>query len=234
MHLPIIFEDENLIAINKPHNLLVHRSSLSRQDTIFAVQELRNQCGHHVFPIHRLDRKVSGVLLFGKTSEAAAAMQNLFITKEIEKNYLAIVRGFFPHQEVIVDHPVMNERKNKLEAVSKFKLLESSEIPLPFGKHSTSRYSIVEARPITGKYHQLRQHLKHLKHPIIGDRPHGCNKQNKLFLEKWNMTTTMLHAESLVFKNPFSLDSLCIQAPISQQMKEMIQNLNFSHKFSYI
>lgn len=211
--LEILYQDEYLVAVNKPNGLLVHRSAIASRETVFAMQLLRNQLKRRVFPVHRLDRKTSGVLLFALSGEMATAVQQEILENRIGKTYLAIVRGWFP-DELTLDYPLTNDRGKKQEAVTRFKTLRRTEIDLPFGKHPTSRYSLIEAYPQTGRMHQIRKHCKHLKHPIIGDRPHGCNKQNKLFKEQWNMTTTMLHAAELRFRHPVGGSELLIRASV--------------------
>ncbi len=195
--LEIVFESSDLIAINKPNGLLVHRSRIAKDAKEFALQKLRDQIGARVFLTHRLDRKTSGVLLFAKNEEANKTVQKLFSDRKVNKIYHAIVRGFIQDQGVI-DYPLTEERKTK-EAITSFQCLQHFEINLPFGKHATSRYSLVELKPSTGRYHQLRKHMAHIFHPIIGDRPHGCNKQNKLWKTEFNMTSMLLHAKHLHF-----------------------------------
>ncbi len=199
--LEIIYKDEHLVAINKPHGLLVHRSFIAADATEFAVQMLRDQLGQRVFPAHRLDRKTGGVLLFSLNNEVNALMHSKFENREVQKTYLAIVRGFLPENGQI-DYPLTNENGLTQEAVTNFERLATAEILVAFGKHPTSRYSLVKLLPETGRHHQLRKHMAHIFHPIIGDRPHGCNKQNKLWLEKWEMNTMLLHASALTFEHP--------------------------------
>ena len=191
--LGILYQDEHLVAINKPHGLLVHRSPIATNADTFAVQELRNLLEQRVYPVHRLDRKTAGVLLFALNEDIHKALQKQFAERDVEKTYLAIVRGYTEDQGLI-DYALTNDKGKVQEAQTAYKTLARTEIDLPFGKHTTSRYSLVEARPHTGRMHQLRKHFAHILHPIIGDRPHGCNKQNKLFKEKWKMTTMLLHA----------------------------------------
>ncbi len=222
--LDIIYRDEYIIAINKPHGLLVHRSPIAADAEEFALQLLRDQIGHKVFPIHRLDRKTSGVLLFALSSQMAYETQKMLESDETQKKYLAIVRGYFP-DEIEVDYPLINDRGKKQEAITWFKTLTRTELNIPFGKFETSRYSLIEAYPKTGRMHQIRKHLNHLRHPIVGDRPHGCNKQNKLFKERWNMTTMMLHAKELSIKHPVSKENLILKAPVFTTFKEMIELL---------
>ena len=176
----ILFQDDFLVAINKPHGLLVHRSDLAADASEFAVQIVRDFVGKKVFPVHRLDRKTSGVLLFALDAMTNSLMQQLFADNLVEKIYLAIVRGFTADSGEI-NYPLIHENGHEQQALTLFKTLARAEIDLPYLKHQTSRYSLVEVCPKTGRMHQIRKHFAHILHPIIGDRPHGCNKQNKLF-----------------------------------------------------
>ena len=212
------------MAINKPHGLLVHRSSIATNADTFAMQELRNQLERHVFPVHRLDRKTSGVLLFALNEDAHKALQKQFAEKKVEKTYLAIVRGY-TDDEGLIDYALTNDKSKVQTAQTAYKTLARTEIDLPFGKHTTSRYSLVQARPFTGRMHQLRKHFAHILHPIIGDRPHGCNKQNKLFKEKWQMTTMLLHAQSLSLKHPETGKRLKLQAQLQAEFQRMLKVL---------
>lgn len=222
MELEIIYQDKYLVAINKPHGLLVHRSSIAADVNVFALQLLRDQLGRHVYPIHRLDRKTAGVLLFALNPEVVPVLQEQFNTHTIYKEYWAITRGWFP-DKVDLDYPLKNERGNEQSAVTLFKNLEHVEINFPFGKHSTSRYSLIQAFPKTGRTHQIRKHLAHLRHPIIADRPHGCNKQNKLFKDKWDVTTMMLVAKRLKLKHPITHAKFKIEAELSQEFIKVLK-----------
>lgn len=223
--LEILYEDEYLVAINKPHGLLVHQSSIARNADEFAVQLLRDQIGQRVYPTHRLDRKTSGVLLFALDKTTNQSLTQQFTDKTITKKYWAIVRGFAP-DELTIDYALRKDNGVLQDAVTKIKTVQRTEIDLPFGKHSTSRYSLVEAEPITGRMHQIRKHMAHILYPIIGDRPHGCNKQNKLWLEKFGMKTMLLHAHSLTFTHPKSLEEITLSAQPSEIFKEVTRLLN--------
>ncbi len=225
--LEIIYQDEYFVVINKPHGLLVHRSSIATDAQEFALQILREQIQQKVFPIHRLDRKTSGILVFALSSVIARNLQTIFEHPETQKNYIAIVRGHFPDY-IEVDYPLTNDRGKQQEAFTLFKCLKRSELEIPFGKHLTSRYSLIQASPKTGRMHQIRKHLNHLRHPIIGDRPHGCNKQNKLFKERWNMTTMMLHAKELQLKHPVTNEPLLLKAPYFDTFIEMLNTLQLN------
>ena len=200
--LEIIYETDELVAINKPHGLLVHRSKIAADADEFAVQLLRDQIGQWVYPVHRLDRKTSGVLLFAKSKEVNSAIQMQFQNRLVHKTYVAIVRGYMV-AEGTIDYPLKKGNKTQ-DALTHYRCIERFELNIPSGKFSTSRYSLVELKPVTGRFHQLRKHLAHCLHPIIGDRPHGCNKQNRLWKEHFGMTTMLLHARSLVFEFPIS------------------------------
>jgi len=211
--LDILFSDEHLVAINKPHDLLVHRSSIAADVSEFALQLLRDQVGKKVYPVHRIDRKTAGVLLFAFDKSVEIEMQKQFADNLVKKKYLAIVRGHTPDQEDI-DYPLRKENGTLQEAFTAYRTLKRAELEVAFGNHPTSRYSLVEATPATGRMHQLRKHFAHIFHPIIGDRTHGCNKQNKLFKEKWEMTTMSLHALSLSFTHPVTGEQVMIEAPL--------------------
>ena len=219
--LDIIYRDEYLVAINKPHGLLVHRSPIAADVEEFALQLLRDQIGLKVNPVHRLDRATAGVLLFALNKDVEIAMQQQFMNDLVNKTYLAIVRGYTPDQEDI-DYPLRKENGTLQEAFTAYTIIKRAEIDVPLGKHSTSRYSLVTVKPTTGRMHQIRKHLSHVNHPIIGDTTHGCNKQNKLFREKWEMTTLLLHAASLSFKHPVTNEEITIEAPIRSEFKRIM------------
>lgn len=227
MELEIIYQDEYFVAINKPHDLLVHRSPIAADVSVFALQLLRDQLNQFVYPVHRLDRKTAGVLLFGLDKETTRLLQKGIEEKTTIKQYLAIVRGHFPPQ-VLVDYPLTNDDGKKQDAVTKFVLVQRSEIEVALGLHPTSRYSLIQAFPETGRMHQIRKHCNHLRHPIIGDRPHGCNKQNKLFKERWEMTTMMLHAQSLIMNHPITGVPLVLEAGLSEEFKRVMGLLELS------
>ncbi|MGV3510105.1 MAG: pseudouridine synthase [Sphingobacteriaceae bacterium] len=224
--LEILFRDEHLIAINKPHGLLVHRSPIAMDAQEFALQMLRDQINHWVNPVHRLDRKTGGVLLFALDKEIEVSMHQLFAGNLVKKKYLAIVRGHTPDAGEI-DYPLRKENGVLQDAFTRFKTLNRAELDVALGAHTTSRYSLVEASPETGRMHQLRKHFAHIHHPIIGDRPHGCNKQNKLFKETWDMMTMLLHASQISFNHPLTKDEVVIQAPLHDEFKRVMNIMNW-------
>ena len=224
--LEIIYSDEHLIAINKPHGLLVHRSPIAADASEFALQLLRDQIGQKVNPVHRIDRKTGGILLFALDKQTEIAMQQQFMENQVHKKYLAIVRGHTPDQEDI-DYPLRKENGTLQEAFTKYTTLKLAELDIAFGSHTTSRYSLVEAVPATGRMHQLRKHFSHIFHPIIGDRTHGCNKQNKLFKETWQMEIMLLHASQLSFTHPVTGNGVHIDAGLQPEFMRVMHIMNW-------
>lgn len=226
--LEILFEDEDFVAINKPHGLLVHKSSIAADTSEFALQLLRDQIGKKVYPAHRLDRKTAGVLLFSLNKEMDSAIQTAFSQNLIKKEYLAVLRGH-TDPEGTIDYPLKKENGTIQEALTHYQTLATTEIDLPFGKFPTSRYSLVLAKPETGRMHQLRRHFAHIFHPIIGDRPHGCNKQNKLWKDTFQHDTMLLHAKSLAFSHPKTQENIFIQAQIQPEFERALGILNIEY-----
>ena len=210
-----------MVAVNKPHGLLVHRSPMAADAREFALQMLRNQLGRHVYPAHRIDRKTGGILLFALDQETEVRLRKAFAERQMDKHYLAIVRGWAPGEGEI-DYALHNDSGQEQDAVTRYKRLNTCELDIPFGKHASSRYSLMELKPVTGRMHQLRKHMAHIFHPIIGDRPHGCNKQNKLFKERWDMHTMLLHAARLQFSHPYTGDTVRIVAPVQEEFARML------------
>lgn len=231
--LDILFQDDNFVAVNKPHGLLVHRSPIAADAEEFALQILRNQLGMHVYPVHRLDRKTAGVLLFALNKDAEKLMQRQFYDGKVNKKYLAIVRGFTPHEEGI-NYPLRKENGTLQEAFTKYKTLAHAELDVPMGAHPTSRYSLVEANPETGRMHQLRKHFAHIFHPIIGDRTHGCNKQNKLFKDRWGMETMLLHASELSFTHPVTGLPIHVKAALQSEFLRVMEVMGWKFEPEFL
>ncbi|MGL4805816.1 MAG: pseudouridine synthase [Bacteroidales bacterium] len=209
--LEILYQDAYLIAVNKPVGLLVHRTKIAEEEEEFLLQKLRDQTGKFLYPVHRLDRPTSGVVVFAFNADTAAKLAKLFVSHDIKKEYIALVRGWFP-DEVNLDYPVKNEKGNSREASTHFELIGRFELPIPTDRYPTTRFSIVKCLPKTGRWHQLRQHLAHLRHYIINDRVHGDGKCNRIFTEKVGVREMFLHARLLAFAHPDTNQSLEILA----------------------
>lgn len=234
--LEILYQDDYLVAINKPSGLLVHRSEIDKRETLFALQLTRDQIGQKVFPIHRLDRPTSGVLLFALNSEVAKLMSEQLINKEVDKRYLAVVRGYcqqplkidYALKEILDKFADKDAKKDKpaQDAVSYLTPVGTSEMPFCSGRYPQSRYSLVELIPETGRKHQLRRHMAHIRHPIIGDTNHGDGKQNAAAKEHLTLDRLALHAYSLAFTHPITNEKIRITAPLDEDMTQLLSKLN--------
>ncbi|MFM2589178.1 tRNA pseudouridine(65) synthase TruC [Vibrio sp. TBV020] len=224
--LEIVYQDEYFVAVNKPAGMLVHRSWLDKHETQFVMQTLRDQIGQHVFPLHRLDRPTSGVLIFALSSEVASQVMPMFANHEMEKTYHAIVRGWIEESgrldyalkvelDKIADKHASQEKEAQ-EAITDYLPLAKVEVPHSTGKFPTTRYCLMEMKPLTGRKHQLRRHMAHLRHPIVGDTTHGDGKHNKLYREVYDSHRLLLHASSLEFVHPFTHEKLVIKAGVDE------------------
>ena len=202
--LEIVHADARFVAINKPSGLLVHRGWA--QDERVAVDLLHAQLGRHVWPLHRLDRGTSGVLLFALDRDAARAASGCFERGEVGKRYLALVRGHAP-EELLIDYGLrkVDDRSSaRLPAQTLVRRLGTFE-----------NYSLVEAVPHTGRTHQIRRHLKHIAHPIIGDVRYGKGAHNRMFRERFGLHRLALHAAELSVPEP---EGLRVRAPLTEDL----------------
>lgn len=237
MILEILYQDKWLVAVNKPAGMLVHRSWLDPHETQFVMQTLRDQIGQHVFPIHRLDRPTSGVLLFALNSEIANLMCCQFEQKKVKKSYLAVLRGYLEGTGRI-DYPLKiqldkiadkfaQEDKTAQEAITDYESLKTVEMPYAAGRYNTSRYSLVRLIPHTGRKHQLRRHCKHIFHPILGDTQYGDLHQNRALTENMGCKRLLLHSEMLCFIHPISQEEIIIRAPLDEQWQDLMAKLGW-------
>lgn len=228
--LEIIYEDVQYVAINKPNSLLVHRTRIAEEKKEFALQLLRDQLGYHLYPVHRLDRGTSGVLLFAKSPESATPLVNTFKAREADKTYFAIVRGYTPAAETI-DSPIRPDKDHKTkapqEAVTHYNRLATVELPIPVGRYGTARYSLVKVKPESGRMHQIRKHFAHIRHYIIGDKRHGDWRHNRMFLEKLQSPALLLHAAELVFEHPFTGRTVSIKAQLPDNMRRLSRHFGW-------
>ncbi len=218
--LEIVYQDGDCIAINKPPGLLVHRTSLDTRATEFAMQILRDQIGRLVYPVHRLDRPTSGILLFALSSECAKLLVEQFVERTISKTYVAFVRGFSPDEgsfeSALKDKPNAFSDTRLLErerdARTDFRTTARYELPFSDGRHPTSRYSLMEIIPRTGRRHQIRRHLKRAAHPIVGDTTHGDHRHNKRLHQRFGLSRMLLAATKLEFEHPRTGQELVLTA----------------------
>lgn len=238
--LEIIYEDEYLIAVNKPAGLLVHPSWLTPKGTENVASMLKNYLKGTVHTVHRLDRATSGVLLCAKDRETAKIISEDFANHNLTKTYVCVVRGFAP-EEGIIDHPLkyqpdkkaeplMDENKPAQEAVTHFKRLATVELDIAVGKWPKSRYSLMQVTPQTGRKHQIRRHFKHILCPLIGDTNYGEGRHNRLFRENFNSHRLLLMATTLEIQHPVTAQTLLLRGEMSSQVVELFQQLGW-HEF---
>jgi len=239
MQLSVIYQDEYLVAINKPPGLLVHRSMLDKQETEFAIQLLRDQIGQYVFPVHRLDKPTSGVLIFALSADIAKKLGEQFAAQIIEKTYLAIVRGHIMDEGEIdyalkEKHDKIADKMTKLDksaqqAVTGFNCLDKFELPFAVSKYASARYSLVQLTPKTGRKHQLRRHLAHINHPIVGDTAHGDGKHNTFIRKQFNFHQLALTCKSMLLTHPVSKAQLVLRCDLDKNIFDLLEKWHVSH-----
>ena len=211
----VLHLDPPLVVVSKPSGLLVHRGP--DRDRIVAMTVVRDLLGQHVYPVHRLDRGTSGALVMALSSEVARALQGLFSTQRIDKRYVAIVRGITP-ESGFIDHAIQRRQDGpRVPSQTAFRRLYYTRDP--------GRYSVVEAAPFTGRRHQIRRHLKHLSHPLIGDVRYGKGEHNRLFRRDFNLHRLALHAHRIAFPHPIDHTPINIQAPIPEDLARALRGL---------
>ncbi|MHB0776227.1 pseudouridine synthase [Halomonas sp. WWR20] len=232
--LPILYQDDHLVAVRKPPGMLVHRTPLARGETVFALQTLRDQLGRHVYPVHRLDRPTSGILLFGLSAEIATALGEEFAAYRVRKRYLAVVRGIGPEQEIL-DYALREEDglrpKSEMPAqpaVTAIRRLDSVELPVAVDRYPQTRYSLMEARPYTGRRHQIRRHLSRRGYPIIGDATHGKGLHNRFFRDHLDSDRLLLAAVGLRLWHPVLRQTLHLQAALNADMAALLDRFGWA------
>lgn len=221
--MEIVFEDSYCFIVNKANNVLVHHSHYARNIEENSLIELLKQTGRSDFyPVHRLDRKTSGLILFSKTKEYVSTFQGLFEKNQIEKKYVALLRGHVIDEGSITS-PVKNDRGNYKEAETYFRCLKHIEFPIPVQPYQTARYSLVEFTPKTGRMHQLRIHANKINHPIIGDPKYGNRHHNRMFIEEFDLNYLFLHACSLQFTHPITKKKILIEISTPEFWKMILE-----------
>lgn len=217
MDLPVLHRDDHLVAFAKPSGLLVHRGW--GDDAVTLVDLARERFGDRIHPVQRLDRGTSGVIVVALHAEAAAIVQASFERGEAEKCYLALVRGIAP-EEGLVDHPIpRREDGPRVPAVTAFRRrFAVSAATAPDLPAAVQRCSLVEARPRTGRLHQVRRHMKHVSHPLLGDANYGKGDLNRLFRAEVGLGRLALHAASLELVHPFTGARLRLEAPLPDDL----------------
>uniref|UniRef100_UPI0036DB8919 tRNA pseudouridine(65) synthase TruC n=1 Tax=Photorhabdus sp. RM322S TaxID=3342825 RepID=UPI0036DB8919 len=235
--LEVLYQDDHIVAVNKPAGWLVHRSWLARHETVFVMQTLRDQIGQHVFPVHRLDRPTSGVLLMALSSDVARQLSQQFEYYQLQKTYHAVVRGYVLEPDII-DYALVEELdkiadkfadsdKEAQPSVTYYRPLAKVECPVEIGRYPTSRFSLLELTPKTGRKHQLRRHMAHIRHPIIGDTTHGDLRQNRGITTHYQTSRLMLHASLLELDHPVTGEKLSLTAKWDASWQYLMQQFGW-------
>lgn len=226
--IDVLFRDEHLAIVDKPAGLMAHASPMARGEEDFLLDRLREQFARPVFLIHRLDRATSGCLLLAFDRDTASALGKIFMSREVEKDYLAICRGW-PEADFTLDYPLDGGpgKPEKKPAITRFTRLATAEIDTPSEHHETSRYALLRCSPQTGRYRQIRRHLKHLSHHLIGDSSHGDGRHNRNF-RMLGVHRMLLHASRLALVHPLSGEPLQVHAPLDAQFQRALALLSMS------
>ncbi|GAA5066698.1 pseudouridine synthase [Lysobacter panacisoli] len=222
LHLDVLYIDDFIAVVNKPAGLMVHDSALARGETDFAADRLRDQFGKPIFLVHRLDRATSGCLLLAFDRDSASALGKVLMSREVEKDYWAVCRGW-PEENFVVDHPLDGGpgKPQKKPAVTRFQRLATTELEIPSAGFETSRYAWLCAQPETGRFRQIRRHLKHLSHHLIGDTSHGDGRHNRSF-RMLGIHRMLLHARRLAFVHPANGERVEVVAPVDAEFAKAL------------
>ena len=224
----IVYQDKYLLVVNKPAGMLVHRTDLDPFETVFLLQILRNRLNQHLYPIHRLDKPTSGALVFAFDEEIARTLTETLQAGLWKKDYFAVVRGWFP-DTLTVDRGIRySQDKPRKPAVTHFTCLSKVEVNQPVGRYETARYSLIQAQPETGRRHQIRKHLNHCSHPIIGDSWYGDRFHNRFISELVGKEQLYLHAGSLVLPHPVSGENIHCVAPFPFHWQQLADQLGIT------
>lgn len=235
----ILFQDDYLVVLNKPAGLLVHPSWISPPNTPNLIKWLKQHFPADTFhTIHRLDRATSGVIVFVRNDkQAAQQMHQQFLDRRVSKTYLCVVRGW-SEAEGTIDYPLSQKKdryadpfasddKPAQEAITHFRTLAHVELPIAIGRYPVARYSLVEVKPETGRKHQIRRHMKHILHPLVGDTKHGEGRHNRLFRDHFNLRRLLLMATELRFDHPVDLKQVVVKAEIDPRVKDLFLRLGW-------
>jgi tRNA pseudouridine65 synthase len=236
--LEILYKSEYLVVVNKPSGLLVHKSMIDRHEIYYAMKILRNQLGGKwVYPIHRLDKPTSGVLLFALDTTTAKLLNESFKKKRVKKRYLAVVRGY-TDQEGTIEH-ALKEKLDKIadrdasrdkapqSAKTLYKRLATVELQESLGRYNTIRYSLVALYPQTGRKHQLRRHMKHISHHILGDTKYGRGEHNKFVREHYGVYRLLLHCQEMSFVDPYTDKIITVKAGFDETFLELFNRFGW-------
>ena len=231
--IEIIYQDSDLVAVNKPSGIKVHRGPFDRRRESFVLQLVRDQVGRHLYPVHRLDKPTSGILVFALSPGAARSLAKSFARRMVQKTYLGVVRGYIAEVGE-VDYPLRGSDdgetmgKEPRSALTRYLRLDTVELPVAVGPYATCRYSLVKVMPATGRMHQIRRHMRHLRHPIVNDRQYGDNKHNRFFTEELRCRRMLLAATEIRFPHPGTRETTCLSAPLDSDFKVILDRMGWT------
>ena len=231
MSLEIIYQDNYCLLVTKPNNVLVHHAHHSRNkiDEVSLIQLIENQFGKRYYPIHRLDRKTSGIILLASKREYVASFQALFTNNEIQKIYYGVVRGFSQDNKIINSPVKGRDALVYREAETHLNCLDKIELNIPVKPYDSSRYSLVELRPKTGRMHQLRIHMNKVSTPLINDAKYGDKNHDLMYAEQFGWRNLFLHAGSLEFIHPFTNQKLTLKSSFSEDWIQLFQEFSWKN-----
>lgn len=232
--LEILHRDDDLVAVNKPANLAVHRSKFVGPDAAFLIDLLRGQVEGPLHLAHRLDRATSGVLLVARSAEVAAQLGEQFMGRSVRKRYLAVVRGWPEPAEGTVDYALPGSRDTgpRKDARTDYRRLATVEVDIPLGRYAKQRYAFVAAEPRTGRFRQIRKHFAHIHHPIVGDSQHGRGDHNRLFKQHFASHRLLLHAASLSFRHPRDGRPMTLCAGLDDTWERLLARFDWNDAFA--
>lgn len=226
----ILHEDDTLAVVDKPAGLMVHDSALARGETEFFSDRLREHFQRRIHLVHRLDRATSGCLLLCFDPDTAAALGRQFMGREVTKTYLAVCRGWPEPAEGLVDHDLDGGPGKPLKkpAQTAYRTLATGELPLPLAGFDTSRFALLECTPLTGRFRQIRRHLKHLSHHLIGDTSHGDGRRNRQFRIELGVHRMLLHAWRLEFEHPRDGHAMRVEAGLDPEFDKVFARFGWA------
>lgn len=224
--MEILHADAHLAVVNKPAGLMVHDSKLARGETDFAADRLRELFGRPIFLVHRLDRATSGCLLLAFDRDTASALGRSLMAEHFRKDYLAVCRGWPEPAEADIEHPLDGGpgKPQKKPATTHYRTLATAEVDWPSQQHPTSRYALLLCSPRTGRFRQIRRHLKHVHHHLVGDSSHGDGRHNAAFRMR-GVHRMLLHAWRLGFPHPADGREQVVQAPLDEEFRRALDLL---------
>ena len=231
--LALLHSDDDLLAIDKPAGLAVHRSRLVGADDDYLMDRLRVQVEGPLHAIHRLDRATSGVLLVARHVAAAADLGRQLMARTVAKTYLAVVRGW-PAEEGEIDYPLSGSSLagEAKPALTRWRRLATVEVPIAQGRYTQQRYSLLEVSPETGRYRQIRRHFHHVSHHLLGDTRHGRGDHNRLIRQYYGVHRLLLHAWRLEVRHPATGEPLHLEAPLDAAWQRLLDAFGWEAAFA--